>query len=132
MTAPEVITEIDGLLDDYTDSQVAQIFNERGMSSGRRLRFTGQIIAALRKQHNLKSRYDRLRAAGMLDTSEMAKLLGTSMRTIYVWRRQGILPIRQYNHCGGCLYERPGPDSPLENADRRYRHGKTKILTNVG
>lgn len=132
MTAPEIITEIDHLLDDHTDSQIAQIFNERGMTSGRRLRFTGEIIAALRKRHNLKSRYDRLRTAGMLDTAEMAKLLGANMRTIYVWRRQGILRIHQYNHCGGCLYERPGRDSSLESADRRYRHGKTKILTNVG
>jgi Helix-turn-helix domain len=125
MTAPEIITEIDHLLNDHTDSQIAQIFNERGMTSGRRLRFTGEIIAALRKRHNLKSRYDRLRTAGMLDTAEIAKLLGTSMRTIYVWRRQGILRIHLYNHSGGCLYERPGQDSLLESADRRYRHGKT-------
>lgn len=132
MTAPEIITEIDRLLDNHTDSQIAQMFNERGMSSGRRLRFTGQIIAALRKRHNIKSRYDRLRDAGMLDTTEMARLLGANARTIYNWRKQGILRIHQYNHCGGCLYERPGSDSPLESPDRRYRHGKTKILTDVG
>ena len=29
--------------------------------------------------------------AGMLDAVEMAKLLGTSMRTMYDWRKQGIL-----------------------------------------
>ena len=51
------------------------------------MKFTGQIIGALRKGNNLKSRYERLRERGMLDVNEMAALLGTCMRTIYIWHR---------------------------------------------
>jgi hypothetical protein len=76
MTAPAVLAEIDRLLDEHTDAEVARVLNERGLASGRRMKFTGQIIGALRKGNRLKSRYERLRERGMPDVTEMAALLG--------------------------------------------------------
>ena len=78
MTAPAVLAEIDRLLNEHTDAEVATVLNGRGLASGRRMKFTGQIIGALRKGNHLKSRYERLRERGMLDVLEMAALLGTS------------------------------------------------------
>src|SRR5216683_3064529 len=87
--------------------------------SGRRMKFTGQIIGALRKGNRLKSRYERLRERGMLDVTEMAALLGTSMRTVYIWHRQGQLQPHRYNDSGAYLYEAPEADSPLRSQDRK-------------
>ena len=125
MTVPAVIAEIDRLLNDHPDWEVARILNERGLASGRQLPFSAPIIAALRNRHNLKSRYTRLREAGMLDATEMAHLLGTCTRTIYIWHKNGILRGHLYNHEGAYLYERPGAESALEDPNRRYRHGKS-------
>jgi DNA-binding transcriptional MerR regulator len=61
----------------------------------------------------------------MLDVSEMAALLGTSMRTIYIWHRQGRLHPHRYNDSGAYLYEPPDKKSPLLQPDRKYRRGKT-------
>jgi DNA invertase Pin-like site-specific DNA recombinase len=124
MTAPAVLAEIDRLLNEHTDAEVATILNGRGLASGRRMKFTGQIIGALRKGNHLKSRYERLRERGMLDVLEMAALLGTSMRTIYVWHRQGRLRPHRYNDSGAYLYEAPEAGSPLLHSDRKYRRGK--------
>jgi DNA invertase Pin-like site-specific DNA recombinase len=124
MTAPAVLAEIDRLLDEHTDAEVAQILNQRGLASGRRLKFTGQIIQALRKTNHLKSRYQRLRERGMLDAAQMAALLGTCMRTIYVWHREGKLHPHRYNDSGAYLYEPLESDSQMLNADRKYRRGK--------
>lgn len=124
MTPPAVLAEINRLLNEHTDVEVAKILNERGVASGRRMKFTGQIIGALRKGNNLRSRYERLRERGMLDVSEMAALLGTCMRTIYVWHRQGRLRPHKYNDSGAYLYERPEAGSRLLSLDRKYRRGK--------
>jgi len=124
MTAPAVLAEIDRLLNEHTDAEVATVLNGRGLASGRRMKFTGQIIGALRKGNHLKSRYERLRERGMLDVLEMAALLGTSMRTIYVWHRQGRLRPHRYNDSGAYLYEVPEAGSPLLHSDRKYRRGK--------
>ena len=124
MTAPAVLADIDRLLNEHTDAEVATILNGRGLASGRRMKFTGQIIGALRKGNHLKSRYERLRERGMLDVLEMAALLGTSMRTIYLWHRQGRLRPHRYNDSGAYLYEVPEAGSPLLHSDRKYRRGK--------
>ena len=125
MTAPAVIAEIERLLNDHPDWEVAKILNERGFASVRQLPFSATIIAALRKRHNRTSRYDRLREAGMLDAAEMAQLLGTCTRTIYIWHKYERLRGHLYNNEGAYLYERPGTGSPLEDRDRPYRHGKS-------
>jgi predicted site-specific integrase-resolvase len=60
----------------------------------------------------------------MLDVTEMAALLGTCMRTIYIWHREGKLRPHRYNDSGAYLYEPPEIDSPLLTSDRKYRRGK--------
>lgn len=127
MTAPDVLAEIDRLLEEHTDTEIAEILNGRGLCSGRRLKFTGQIIRALRKWNHIKGRYQRLRERGMLDVYQMAELLGTNIRTIYVWHRKGgILRPHKYND-EAYLYEPPAPGSPLLDPHRKYRRGKYHI-----
>jgi hypothetical protein len=75
-TPPEVITEIDRLLDEHTDRQIASILNEQGLQSGKGKSFSSSIIWRLRSTHKLKSRFDRLREKGMLTMNEMSAALG--------------------------------------------------------
>jgi hypothetical protein len=60
-TNPEIIKEIDRLVEHNTYSQIASLLNERDMRSGEGKMFTPRIIARIRKQYGLTPRYDRLR-----------------------------------------------------------------------
>ncbi|MHC4406216.1 MAG: recombinase family protein [Planctomycetota bacterium] len=112
LTPPETLAEIDRLLDDYTDAQIAQILNERGFRSGCGQTFCSRIVARLRREHTLKSRHDRLREAGMLTLDEMATLLGVCTRTVHKWRKNGLLRAHTCNDKNECLYEPPWRRSP--------------------
>jgi hypothetical protein len=121
-TSPDVIAAIDRLLDDHTDGEVAELLNERGMTSGTGQPFHRLIVARIRDEYDLTDRYSRLRARGLLEQHEIAKRLHVDVGTIRVWRRAGLLRAHRYNDKGECLYERPGADAPV-----KYRHqGKTR------
>ena len=73
-TDPEVVSEIDRLLSDYTSAQIAAQLNERGLRSGKGGRFTRVTIVNINQSYGLKSRYQRLREAGKLTRDEIAQL----------------------------------------------------------
>lgn len=79
--------EIDRLLDHYTDAEIAVRLNEQGLDSGEGHPFTRLRVRNVRLAYQLKSRYDRLREAGMLTLNEMAKELGICRDTVQCWRR---------------------------------------------
>ena len=60
-TSPEIVTDIDRLLDNNTDGQIAAILNERGTRSGEGKRLSRTIVARIRRDYSLTPRYDRLR-----------------------------------------------------------------------
>ena len=117
-TAPEVIAEIDALLDHHTAGQVAALLNERGCVSGWGKPFTTAIVKRLQREHGLKTRYDRLRAFGMLTDVELAAQLGIKTRTVPRWARNGLLRALAYNDKNECLYEHPGDDPPVKQQGR--------------
>jgi DNA invertase Pin-like site-specific DNA recombinase len=112
-TNPEVVAEIDRLLDDHTDAQIAATLNGRGYETGTGKTFSPWTIWRLRTAYKLRSRYDRLRAAGMLDKVELAKRLGVRSETIKIWRGAGLLKAHPYNDKGQHLFEPPGADAPV-------------------
>ena len=65
-TNPQVVTEIDRLIDDHAPLEIADLLSQRGLRPGRTDRFSGAIINRIQRDYDLRSRYDRLRAAGML------------------------------------------------------------------
>jgi len=113
-TSAEVVAEIDALLDDHTEGQIAGILNERGRLSGEGLPFHRLMVQRLRRDYELKSRYDRLREAGMLTVQETANLLGISTQSVRIWRQRGLLLAHAYNDKNECLYEHPGDDPPVK------------------
>jgi len=113
-TSKQVVAEIDTLLDDHTEAEIAKILNDRGRVSGEGKRFRARIVARLRRDYCIKKRYDRLRDAGMLTVDEMADLLGVSTATVKTWRSHGLLRAHAYTGKNECLYEHPGEDPPVK------------------
>lgn len=135
LTRPEVIAEIDRLLDDYTDAQITDELNQHGFRSGTEQSFTPRIVGKLRLGYRLKSRYDRLRQRGMLTQAEIAQRLGIHTCTVRKWARQGLLKAHAYNDKNECLYEPPGQHRPIKHhgiklSDPRRFPGNARDRTN--
>jgi hypothetical protein len=111
-TPAEIVSEIDRLTDRYTDKQITEILNERGALSGCGQRFNSRIIARIRREYNLKPRYDRLRESGLLTLEEMSARLGIDPHTVVTWRNHGLLRGYAANDRDDWLYEDPGPNPP--------------------
>ncbi|VGO19054.1 recombinase family protein [Pontiella sulfatireligans] len=71
-TPPEMITEIDRLLDHYTESEIVQIFVQRGRKSAAGCEFNRRIIFKICNTHGLANRKDRLLAKGWKTAKELA------------------------------------------------------------
>jgi DNA invertase Pin-like site-specific DNA recombinase len=104
-TKPEVVTEIDGLLDHYCDREVGEILNRQGRRTWQNEPFNLKKIAHIREAFNLKSRYSRLRARGLLTAKEMSERFAVTFTTINTWGRQGLLRKYNYDNDRRCLYE---------------------------
>jgi len=118
-TSTEVVAEIDALLDDYTEGRIAGILNEHGHVSGEGKAFHAGMVQRLRRDYGLKTRYDRLREAGLLTLGEMADLLGVGTQHVKIWRNRGLLRAHAYNDKNECLYEHPGDNPPIKQQGRR-------------
>ena len=118
-TSAEIVALIDQLLDRHADQDIATILNARGHVSGTGQPFQRGIVKHLRHSHGLHSRYERLRARGMLTRDEIARRLKVSAATVKVWGQHGLLPRVVCNDKGEWLYEAPGPNAPIKMQGRR-------------
>ena len=100
-TDAEIIQEIDRLLEDHTDHEIAELFTKRELISSRGRSYTSENISTLRATYKLKSRTRRLRDRGYIATYQLAKKLKVDKKVIKRWGRQGLL---QAHHCGPKLY----------------------------
>lgn len=121
VTSPEVVAEIDALLDHHTSGQIATILNAKGLTSKQGLAFHAVTVARLRHQYGLKTRYDRVRGRGLLTTEEIAEQLGVSTVTVNVWRRMGLLRATACDDRDRFLYEPPGEDRPIKGTWKTQR-----------
>lgn len=104
---PQVVAEIDVLLNEQGDREVAEILNQRGHRTWQNRPFTVRKIAHIRMAYHLKSRFGRLREQGLLTAKEMSQTLGVSETTVHNWARSGLLRrIDCYRHHS--LYEPQG------------------------
>lgn len=116
-TPPAVVAEIDRLLENHTDGETAELLNRQGLTSGQGKPFHHVMVTRIRLSYDLQSRYDRLRARGLLTLDEIAKCLDVTPTTVKIWRRAGLLVAHRYDDKGQCLFEQPGADAPV-----KYRH----------
>lgn len=115
LTAPETLAEMDRLLEEYTDAEVAEQLNQRGYRTFDGLLFQSIHVYQLRRQHHIPGRYIRLRAQGMLTAEELASRYGVSAQVI--WRRyhQGRIVGMRYNDRGSCLFAPPQETQQLSS-----------------
>jgi DNA invertase Pin-like site-specific DNA recombinase len=116
---PGLIAEIDRLVEEHTDDEIAAILRKRGVRTYEGTVPHRRMIARLRVDYSLKSRFDRLRERGLLTRQEIAKALGVAASTVKVWRANGWLRVVAYNDKGGYLYEAPGEDAPVKHKRKK-------------
>ena len=121
-TDAAVVREIDALLDTYTDAEIADLLNERGVRTATMQPFTRITVIRLRTAYGLTSRRTRLLKAGLLTPEDVARRYGLHLSTVHQWRRRGLLRAHPVNDKGEYLYEIPSDDLPAKFAWKRaYR-----------
>ncbi len=113
-THPDVRAQIDALLDEYTDAQVAHILNDRGLRTGAGDAFDRTSVQWVRYSAKLETLKDRLLKAGMVTGRQMCATLDIARRTLAAWRVKGRVRARMCNDNGEWLYW------PLGEAPRKY------------
>jgi DNA invertase Pin-like site-specific DNA recombinase len=111
-TKPKLIQQIDRLLDEHTDGEVAELLNAEGRRTLDGTAFTGNRIYQLRQAYDLPSRYARLRAAGMLTADEAVRAYGVTRPTLHRWCREGRLQAWTFNDKGERLFAHPDELAP--------------------
>jgi hypothetical protein len=97
---PAVVREIDGLLNDHTDGEVAEILNARGLRPGVADRFSSLTIRRVRRKYGLEDRFARLRQQGLPTLKETAAALGLHPETVKKRASRGRLASVVYNDKG--------------------------------
>jgi DNA invertase Pin-like site-specific DNA recombinase len=118
-TAPEMVAQIDQLLNDHTDGEIAAILTERRLHTGKGSPFRARLVGNVRRQYGLLSRYERLRAAGLLTARELAAQLGVTGTTVTNWRAAGLLRGFLATDKPEYLYELPVADAPTKQQGRK-------------
>jgi DNA-binding transcriptional regulator YiaG len=113
---PQMVAEMDRLLENHNYAETARILNEKGFKTGDSLPLTSTAVGYVRKAYGLKSRFDRLRERGMLTISEIAQTCGVSIKTISDWRQKGLIRAHAINDRTHFLFEDPGPNPPKKHA----------------
>jgi DNA invertase Pin-like site-specific DNA recombinase len=127
-TRPEIVAEIDRLLELHTTGEIANILNKRGLSSGTNQAFTGNMVIGILQRYGLKARRDRLREAGLLTQQEVADILGVSQGTVSRRYKRALIKGHAYNDRGDSLYEIPGSE-PMNDSPGRLLRGRRKLAT---
>lgn len=104
---PAVVAEIDHLLTNHSDSEVAEILNARGLRPGACDKFTSFVIYHVRRKYGLRDHFTHLHQKGLLTTAEMAEALGVCPDTVKRRQSQGRLPSVVYNEKRQRLYVPP-------------------------
>ena len=106
-THDDVRREIDGLLDEYTNAQVAKILNERGLHTGAGDTFDRTSVQWVQHSAKLRSLKQRMLAAGWQTTEQLCAKLGISRTTLGKRRHARLINGRICSDKGEWLYWPP-------------------------
>jgi excisionase family DNA binding protein len=120
-TDPEVVAEIDRLLDQHTRGEIAALLNERGLRPVDGKPFTVGRVGMIERYYSLKSRHQRLRETGLLTRSEMAQVLNISERTVVRLHADGRLRGQKCDHRSHFLYH-ASANAPLRTPEHAARN----------
>ncbi len=129
-TDKRVIEEVDRLLGDFKDSEIASMLSEKGMVTGDGLPFTGPSVARIRWLYKLKSRQTRLKEKGLLTRKQMLEILGISTETLQAIKDMKLISVKEYgDNRNNILYELPGKE--LISIIRQTKPLGPKAIINV-
>jgi DNA invertase Pin-like site-specific DNA recombinase len=114
---PEVIQELDRLLESHSDSEATACLNALGYRSWLGHPFTTNRVVTLRRRAGLKSQFERLRARGFLTGQEMARELGLCFAHTLRLAHTGVLPTQRCGKAQRVLF------APLNGAVFMRGHG---------
>lgn len=120
-TNAEILPELDRLLDEHSEPEIARLFNERGWRSGGGCPFTLRLINSLRRAYRLKSRRQRAREKGWLTVREIAVLFDCHQFRINYWRRIGLLTGAHFDERRDYLYQKPSATVMAQIRSRQRR-----------
>ena len=80
-TPERVVAQIDNLLGSHTEAEIAVLLNDSGLRTGHGPAFGQKRVQNIRRDYGLSSRYERLRARGLLTLRETAAMLDISTST---------------------------------------------------
>jgi DNA invertase Pin-like site-specific DNA recombinase len=118
-TDAAVVEEVDRLIDTYTDKEIADLLNERGVRTVVTTPWTAARIGRLRRIYCLTDRRTRLLAHGLLTPENVAVRYGVVVSTVHLWRRRGLLRAHPINDRGDFLYEIPPEGVPAKFVHKR-------------
>lgn len=136
-THSTVVAEIDQLLDDHTNVEIADILNARGLRPGVADRFTSMIIYHIRHKYGLENRFSRMRRQGMLTLQEIATALHLNPATVKDRAARGQLVSYVYDDKGQRLYAPPSEPAVIACAycgkliPERVKHGQQRKYCNI-
>ena len=117
-TDAAVVKEIDHLIDTYTDKEIAELLNERGVRTVVTTPWTAGRICRLRHTYRLTDRRTRLLGQGLLTPEDVAARYGVVVSTVHLWRRRGLLRAHPVNDRGDFLYQIPPEGLPAKFAHK--------------
>jgi hypothetical protein len=88
---PDLVAEVNRLLEQHCDREIAEIFNARGLQTWEGKPFNLKKIDFIRGAYNLPSRRQRLIERGLLTTEQVAARFDITPTTVQEWGRQGLI-----------------------------------------
>lgn len=95
--SPEVISEIDRLLTNHSEAQIAKILNEKGFKSGTGMQFDARKIRVIRRAYNIPGFYSRLRNSGFMTAAELGRKYKMERFAVSQWIRSGEMEFHKYD-----------------------------------
>ena len=119
---PDLVAEVDRLLDQHSDREIAEILNQNGWRTWEAKLFNLKKVAWIRSAYKLSSRHDRLRRRGMLTTREVAAKFGVSKTAVHEWGRQGLIKKCYTDSLNRGLWEIPSGAKIIKGHGGRRPH----------
>lgn len=125
---PEVIQELDQLMEGCPDSEAAARLNTLGYRNWLGKPFNAKRVANLRLRAGIKTRFERLRARGFLTAREVAQQLGICIENAYKLGREGVLPQQHYGQGHRCLFAPLNGTVFVRGVGGRYKSVRPRLI----
>jgi DNA invertase Pin-like site-specific DNA recombinase len=117
---PDLVAEVDLLLNKHCDREISDIFNKKGLLTWEGKPFDLKKITHIRNAYKLPSRRQRLRDRGMLTTEEVAERFEIATTTVHQWGRQGLIKKCYSDNYNRGLWEIPSDCTILKGQPGRH------------